>query len=126
MFKKTCCNCWESRGGRQILIEFLDDFYSVTGEIVASELDGLPQYVIDLHQLALYWTLPREAQQILHDVLGTLRFLQDDLQIFARVIGDLRILRRRSVKPRIAARDYSPRGHSGNEAANGGHFFGVR
>src|SRR6266850_8263458 len=40
--------------GRQILIEFLNDFYSVAGEIVTAELDGLPQHVIDLYQLALY------------------------------------------------------------------------
>src|SRR6267378_2719205 len=59
-----------AEGGRQILIELLDDFYSVTGEIITAELDGLPQHVIDLYQFALYRTLPREAQQILHDVLG--------------------------------------------------------
>src|SRR6267154_1880783 len=113
--------------GRQILIEFLNDFYSVTGEIVTSELDGLPQHVIDLHQLALYRTLPRETQQILHDVLGALRFLQDDLQIFARVFWGLRILKKeigeaKNRRPRVIDL-VSP---SGNQAANGCHFFGVR
>src|SRR5882757_999527 len=36
-------------GGRQILIKLLDHFYSVTGEIVTAELDGLSQHVIDLN-----------------------------------------------------------------------------
>src|SRR6266404_2029850 len=113
-----------AKGRRQILIEFLDDFYSVTGEIVTAELDGLPQHVIDLHQLALYRTLSREAQQILHDVFGALRFLQDDLQIFASVFGDLRILKKEigETKNRRQWIIYFV-GHTGNQAADGSHFF---
>src|SRR5882757_9256900 len=116
-----------AEGRRQILIEFLNDFYSVTDEIVTSELDGLPQYVIDLYQFALYRTLPREAQQILHDVLGALRFLQDDLQIFARVFGDLRVLEKEIGEAKNRRqRVIDLVGHAGNQAADGCHFFRVR
>src|SRR5882757_1758857 len=113
--------------GRQILIELLHDFYSMTGEIVTAELDGLPQHVIDLYQLALYRTLPREAQQILHDVLGALRFLQDDLQIFARVFGDLRVLEKEIGEAKNRRqRVIDLVSHARKQAADGCQFFRVR
>ena len=40
--------------------------------------------VVELYGLALWWHLPREAQQILHDLFCALRLLQYDAQIPSR------------------------------------------
>ena len=58
----------------QSLIEVLDDIDAVTVEIVRTQLNGAPQNKIQLHRIALRWHLAREAEQVLHDLLGTLRF----------------------------------------------------
>src|SRR5580765_3649328 len=116
-----------AKGRRQLFIELLDDFYAVTGEIVAAELDGLTQHAVDLHQLALHRALPREAQQILHDVFRSLRFSQNDLQIFARVFGDLWILEKEIGKAKNGRqRVIYLVGHARDETADSRHFFRVR
>src|SRR5207244_8868583 len=53
-------------------------------KIVTPQLDGLPQNAVHLNQLALHGPLPREAQQILDDILRPLGFLQDNFQILLR------------------------------------------
>src|SRR5258708_352065 len=69
---------------RQLLFKIFDHLHAMAGEIITPQLDGLSQYAVDLHELSLHRPLPRETQQILHDILRSLRLLQDDLQIFPR------------------------------------------
>ena len=71
------------------LVEPLDNLHAVAGEIVGAQREGAAHDHIQLHQVALRRHLPREAQQVLHNLLGALRFLQDDAQIFLGVRRDL-------------------------------------
>ncbi len=76
----------------KILVEMLDDLDAVTVEIVRTQLNGAAQNKVDLHRIALRRHLAREAEQILNDLLGALRLLQDDAQILAGVVGKVGIL----------------------------------
>ena len=51
----------------------------MAGEVIAAQLDGLAKYRVDLHEFALHGALAGKAQQILDDILGTLRLVEDDL-----------------------------------------------
>ena len=77
---------------RQLLFKFFGHFYAMARKIVTPQLDGLPQNAVHLNQLALHGPLPREAQQILDDILRPLGFLQDNFQILLRRRRDLGIL----------------------------------
>src|ERR1700691_2408809 len=68
------------------------DVNSVTVEIVRSQLDSAAQYEVELDRIALRRHLPREAEQVLHDLLGALRLLQNHSQIFPRTLRNLGIL----------------------------------
>ena len=46
---------------------------------------------VKLYRLALRWHLAREAQQVLHNLFGALRFLQNYPQILARTFGQFLI-----------------------------------
>src|ERR1700733_2037744 len=72
-----------SQRGRQRFIKLLQHLHAVTSEIVAAQLDGLAQYIVHTDKLALHRALARKTQQVLNDILGALRLLQNDLQIFA-------------------------------------------
>jgi hypothetical protein len=61
----------------QSLIEMFDDFHSVTVEVVRTQLDGAAQDQVELHGIALRRHLAGKAEQVLHDLLGALRLLQD-------------------------------------------------
>ena len=65
-----------------VLVEFLRDLHAMAGKIVAAQFDGLAEDGVHLHGLALRGPLARKTQQFLHDFLGALRLLQDDLQFF--------------------------------------------
>ena len=47
---------------------------------------------VKLYRLALRWHLAREAQQVLHNLFGALRFLQNYPQVLARAFGQILIL----------------------------------
>ena len=73
----------------QFLIQFLHHLDPVALEVVGPQLHCPPQNSIQLHRLALRRHLPGETQQILHNLLGALRLLQNHPQIFARALRHL-------------------------------------
>ncbi len=100
--------------------------HAVTVEVVRAKLDGAAQNLIELHGVALRRHLPGKAQQILHDLLGALRFLQDDAQIFARRLRNRGIFHQQVGKPENRSeriihfvRD------AGNQLPYRRHFLGV-
>src|SRR6267143_2753464 len=73
----------------QAFVQLLDDLDTMAVEVVGAQLHGATQDSVELYRLALGRHLARKAQQVLHDLLGALRFLQDDAQILAGDFGDL-------------------------------------
>ena len=98
----------------------------MTRKIVTPQLNGLPQNAVYLHKFPLHRSLPRETQQILHDVFRSLCFLQDDLQIFPRRTRNFRILQQqiRETKYRRERVIHFMR-DSGNQPPNRRHLFAV-
>ena len=110
----------------QALIEVLDDLDAVAVEVVGAQLDGTAQDRIQLHGLALRRHLAGEAEQVLHDLLGTLRLLQDDAKVFAGSFGQVGIFHQQIGE----AEDRRQRivdfvGHAGNQLSDSRHFFGM-
>ena len=111
---------------RQALVEMLHNVNAVAVEIIGAQLDRAAQDRIQLERVALRRHLAGEAQQILHDLLGPLRLLQNHTQIFVRRLRQIRILHQKIGK----AEDGRERiidfmGDAGNQLANGGHLFGM-
>src|SRR5262245_19272332 len=99
----------------------------MAGEIVATQLGGLAQHGVDVSEFAFHGPLTCEAEQVLDDVFGALRFLQNDLQVFARVVRNLRIFQEQVGKTENGGeRVVHFVCNAGNQAADGGHAFGVR
>ena len=61
----------------------LHDLDPVAVEVIGAQLDSAAQDAVQLHGLALGRHLAGKAEQVLHDLLGALRFLQDDAKVFA-------------------------------------------
>src|SRR6266403_509176 len=74
--------CW-----REIFVEVFGDLDAVASEIVAARFDGLAEDIVDVNELALHGALAGEAEQVLDNVFGALGFVQDDLEIFAGILG---------------------------------------
>src|SRR6195256_591758 len=62
----------------QSFIKVLDDFHAMTIEVIGPQLDGAAQDDIELHGITLWRHLPGKTQQILDNLFGALRLLQDD------------------------------------------------
>src|ERR1700693_4099328 len=88
-----------AKRGRQVFVEFFDNLHAMAGKIVTAQLDGLAENCVYLHGFTLRWSLPGETQQILHDFFGSLRLLQNDLQIFARRGGNFGIFEEQVGEP---------------------------
>src|SRR6202011_3158639 len=71
----------------QSFIKVLDDFDAMTIEVVGPQLDSAAQDDIELHGITLWWHLPGKTQQILNNLFGALRLLQNDAQVLARTLG---------------------------------------
>ena len=67
----------------QFLVQMLDDFDPVAVEIVRAQLHGAAQNRVQLHGVALRRHLAGKAEQVLDDLFGALRLLQNHAQIFA-------------------------------------------
>src|SRR6266849_4330427 len=61
----------------QILIEELDHIDAMTGEVIRAQLHSANENGVELHWFALRRILARETEQVLHDLLGALRFLKN-------------------------------------------------
>ena len=75
----------------QGLVEAFDHLNAVTDEVVRTQVQSALQDGIKLDGLALRRPLAGKAEQILHDLLGALRFLQNHPQIAARAFGEFGI-----------------------------------
>src|SRR6266852_7927317 len=62
----------------QSFIKVLDDFDTMTIEVIGPQLDSTAQDDIELHGITLWWHLPGKTQQILNNLFGALRLLQND------------------------------------------------
>ena len=73
--------------------------------------------VIQLQRLSLRRHLPRKAEQVLHDLLGALRLLQNYAQVFARALGHFRIFHQQVGKSQNGRqRIVDLVGYAGNQA----------
>jgi hypothetical protein len=89
-------------------------------------MHGALQDRVELHGLALGRHLPGKAEQVLHDLLGALRFLQNHAQIAARAFRDLGIFHQQVGKSEDGGKgivDFV--GDAGDQLPNGSHFLGV-
>ena len=72
--------------------------YSAALQVVRTQLDCPLQDCVQLDRFALRRHLAGEAQQILHNLLGPLRLLQNYTQIFACALRDLGIFQQQVCK----------------------------
>ncbi len=95
-------------------------------KIIAAQFDRLPQNAVHLHELPLHRPLSREAQQILHDIFGPLRLLQNNLQIFPRRNRYLGILQQQIRKTQYRRqRVIHFMRHARDQPPNRRHLFAV-
>src|SRR6266852_6055587 len=76
----------------QGFVETFDHLNAVTDEVVRAQVYGALQDGVELDELALRWHLTGKAEEVLYDLLGALRLLQNHAQIAARAFGELGIL----------------------------------
>ena len=89
-------------------------------------MHGALQDGIELNGLALRRHLAGKAEQVLHDLLGALRFLQNHAQIAARAFGDLGIFHQQVGESEDGGeRIVDFVGDAGDQLSDGRHFFGV-
>ena len=90
---------------RESFFKVFCHLYTVAGKVITSQFNGLPQHLIQLHQLALHRPLSSETQQILNDILYALR--ATSCRMICRssraVAGTLGFSSSKSVNPKIAA-----------------------
>src|ERR1700682_1611171 len=72
-------------------VEAFDHLNAMADEVVGAQVHGALQNGVELDELALRWHLAGKAEQVLYDLFGALRLLQNDPQIVARAFGDLGI-----------------------------------
>ncbi len=76
----------------QSLVEMFHDIDAVAVEVIGPQLDRPAQNRVQLHGVALRRHLAGKAEQVLHDLLGALGFLQDHAHILAGRLGQIGIL----------------------------------
>ena len=110
----------------QSFVEMFDDIDAVTVEVVRAQLDGAAQNQVELHGIALRRHLAGKAEQVLHDLFGALRFLQDDAQVFSRGVWQVGILQQQIGKAENRGQGivYFV-GDAGDELSDGCHFLGM-
>src|ERR1035438_7909848 len=110
----------------QGLIQALQYLNAVTDEVVRTELHGAVEDGIQLHRLAARRHLARKAEQVLHNLLGALGFLENDSQIAARTFGKLGIFHEQIGESKNGGeRIVDLVSDSGDQLSHGRHFFGV-
>ena len=107
-------------------IEFLHDLDAVIGEVVGAQRERLTHDSVHLHRFALRRHLARKAKQVLHNLLGALRFFEDDAQVGLGELGNVRMIdeqvgeaedRRQRIVDLVR--------HAGDQLSDGGHLLGV-
>ena len=99
---------------------------AVAGEVVGAQLHGAPQDGVELHRTALRRHLAGKAEQVLHDLLGALRFLQNHAQVLAGGFRKFGILHQQIGKSENRGQriiDFV--GDAGDQLSDGRHFLGM-
>src|ERR1035437_5345500 len=107
-------------------VEAFDHLNAVTDEVIRTQVHGALQNGVELHQLALRRHLAGKAEQVLHDLFGALRFLQNHPQIAPRAFGKLGIFHQEvgeSEDGREGIVDFV--GDARDQLSDGRHFLGV-
>src|ERR1019366_4440966 len=110
----------------QGLVEAFDHLNAVTDEVVRAQVHGALQDGVELNELALRWHLAGKAEQVLHDLLGALRFLQNHPQIAPRAFGELGVFHQEVGESEDGGEgivDFV--GDAGDQLSDGSHFLGV-
>ena len=110
----------------KIFVEVFDDVDAVAVEVVGTQLNRPAQDKVELHGVTLRRHLPGKTEQILHDGLGALGFLQNDAKVFTGSLGNLGVFKKEIGKAEDCGQwivDFV--GNAGDELSDGGHFFGV-
>src|SRR5208337_481460 len=111
----------------QGLVEAFDHLNAVADEIVRAQVHGALQDGVELHGLALRRHLAGKAEQVLHDLLGALRFLQNHAQIAAGAIGEFGVFHQEVGESEDGGEgivDFV--GDAGDQLSDGRHFLGVQ
>src|ERR1700687_983048 len=107
-------------------VEMFDHLNAVTDEVVRAQVHGALQDGVELNELALWWHLAGKAEQILYDLLGALRLLQNHTQIATRAFGELGIFHQEVGESEDGGEgivDFV--GDAGDQLSDGSHFLGV-
>ena len=110
----------------QGLVEMFDHLNAVTDEVVRTQVDGALQDGVELKREALRRHLAGKAEQVLHDLLGALRFLENHSQIAAGAFGDLGVGQQEVGESEDGGEgivDFV--GDAGDQLSDGRHLFGV-
>src|SRR6266853_3674441 len=110
----------------QGFVEAFDHLNAVTDEVVRAQVYGALQDGVELDELALRRHLTGKAEEVLYDLLGALRLLQNHAQIAARAFGEFGIFHqevRESEDRGEGIVDFV--GDAGDQLSDGSHFLGV-
>src|SRR5208337_772388 len=110
----------------QGLVEAFDHLNAVADEIVRAQVHGALQDGVELNRLALRRHLAGKAEQVLHDLLGALRFLQNHPQIAARAFREFGVFHQEIGESEDGGEgivDFV--GDAGDQLSDGSHLLGV-
>src|ERR1700721_2962161 len=108
----------------QVLFISLDELDAVIRKIIRAKLQRLPQHVVPLHGFTLRRHLPGKAKKVLNDDPSALRLLKNHAKLLFCRFGNLRILEQQVGETYDSCqRIVHLMRHTGNELAQGRHFF---
>src|SRR6516165_9350495 len=108
----------------EILVQVFEYLDTAAMEIIGAQLHGAVQDGVELDRLALRRHGTGEGEQVLHDLFGALRLLQDDAQVLAGALRYIGILEKQIGKAENRGkRVVDLMGDTGNQLAHGHHFL---
>src|SRR5713101_2553796 len=110
----------------QGFVEAFDHLNAVADEDVRAQVYGALQDGVELDELALRRHLAGKAEQVLYDLLGALRLLQNHTQITARAFGELGIFHQEVGESEDGGEGIVDLvSDAGDQLSDGSHFLGV-
>ncbi len=110
----------------QRFVEAFDHLNAVTDEVIRAQVHGALQDGVELDKLALRRHLAGKAEQVLYDLLGALRLLQNHAQIAARAFGEFGVFHQEVGESKDRGEgvvDFV--GDAGDQLSDSRHFLGV-